>query len=248
MSRYFAEISYKGTDFHGWQIQPNAITVQETITKALSTLLQQDIEIVGCGRTDTGVHAQYFILHFDSINTINTEQLQFKLNCFLPKSIAIKRILPVQPNAHARFDALSRTYQYIIAREKNPFKETEAYLYTRPLNISLMNEAAKILLKHEDFTSFSKLHTDVKTNLCKITEAYWTSTEQSHTFTITANRFLRNMVRAIVGTLLLVGKEQCSLAAFENIILSKNRGNAGSSAPAEGLYLTHINYPPNIYL
>lgn len=248
MRRYFMEISYNGTQFHGWQIQPNANTVQETIEEALATLLQKKIEITGCGRTDTGVHAQYFVLHFDYEKQLDITTLIFKLNCFLPKSIAVKNIFLVQPKIHARFSALWRTYQYVITRKKDPFLENQSYQYTQPLDIDTMNRACHILLKHDDFTSFSKLHTDSKTNICKIKEAQWTRGETAYIFTITANRFLRNMVRAIVGTMLLIGKEKCTIEEFEKIILSKNRCNAGSSAPPQGLFLTHIAYPENIYL
>lgn len=239
-------ISYKGTDFHGWQTQPDALTVQETISQALTTLLQNKTDIVGCGRTDSGVHARYFVLHFEHICEVDYNLLQFKLNCFLPKSISVQKIYEVTLDAHARFSATFRTYQYIISRHKNPFLQNLAYQYTKPLQIEEMNKAANLLLLHKDFTSFSKLHTDTKNNICSVTHAQWETTDEQYIFTITANRFLRNMVRAIVGTMLMVGKEKCSTKEFEQIILSKDRGKAGSSAPAEGLYLTHVAYPHNI--
>ncbi len=244
MARYFVQLSYKGTDFHGWQIQLNAVTVQETLEKAFSLILRENIKIIGCGRTDTGVHAYQFYAHFDC-NTVayDLDKLVFKLNTVLPKSIAIQRIFPVVSEAHARFDATSRTYKYYIAKVKNPFAYEQSYYYPFPLNISVMNEAAKTLLDYADFTSFSKLHTDVKTNNCKITEAYWEETDEQFVFTITADRFLRNMVRAIVGTLFEVGKGKYGVERFCEIIEAKDRGKAGSSAPAEGLFLHKIVYP-----
>ncbi len=244
MARYFAQLSYKGTDFHGWQIQPNAITVQETLEKAFSLILRETIKITGCGRTDTGVHARQFYAHFDCYTVAyDLDKLTFKLNTILPKSIAIQRIFPVASEAHTRFDATSRTYKYYIAKVKMSFAYEQCYHYPFPLHISAMNEAAKKLLNYTDFTSFSKLHTDVKTNNCVIKEAYWEETDEQLIFTITADRFLRNMVRAIVGTLLEVGKGKCSVERFCEIIEAKDRGKAGSSAPAEGLFLHKIVYP-----
>ncbi len=244
MTRYFIQLSYKGTHFHGWQIQPNAVTVQETLEKAVSLLLREEIKIIGCGRTDTGVHAKDFFAHFDC-ETLNFElpKLTFKLNSLLPKDIAVQHIFEVHSDAHARFDATERTYKYYISKVKTPFRYEESYFYPFPLNINAMNKTAKKLLDYTDFTSFSKLHTDVKTNNCVIKEAYWKETDEQLIFTITANRFLRNMVRAIVGTLLEVGKEKCSVERFCEIIEAKDRGKAGSSAPAEGLFLHKIVYP-----
>ncbi len=242
--RYFVQLSYKGTKFHGWQIQPNAVTVQEPLEKAFSLLLREKIKIVGCGRTDTGVHASCFYAHFDCNHTIsNLEKLTYKFNSLLPKDIAIQRIFSVKEDAHARFEATERTYKYYISKVKTPFHYEESFFYPFPLNISAMNEAAKKLLNYTDFTSFSKLHTDVKTNNCRIIAAYWEETDEQLIFTITADRFLRNMVRAIVGTLLEVGKEKCSVEQFCEIIEAKDRGKAGSSAPAEGLFLHRIKYP-----
>ncbi len=244
MSRFFVRLSYKGTNFHGWQIQPNAITVQETLEKAFSLILQENIKIIGCGRTDTGVHAKDFFAHFDcNSNISDLEKFTYKLNSLLPKDIAIQEIFTVGKEAHARFDATERTYKYYISKVKTPFRYEESYFYPFPLNISAMNEAAKKLLDYTDFTSFSKLHTDVKTNNCVIKEAYWEKTDTQLVFTITADRFLRNMVRAIVGTLLEVGKGKCSVERFCEIIETKDRGKAGSSAPAEGLFLHRILYP-----
>ncbi len=244
MARYFTQLSYKGTDFHGWQIQPNAVTVQETLEKAFSLILRETIKIIGCGRTDTGVHARQFYAHFDcDTAAYDLDKLAFKLNTILPKSITIQHIFPVSSEAHARFDATSRTYKYYLAKVKMPFAYEQSYYYSFPLNISAMNDAAKKLLDYTDFTSFSKLHTDVKTNNCVIKEAYWEETDEQLIFTITADRFLRNMVRAIVGTLLEVGKGKCSVERFCEIIEAKDRGKAGSSAPAEGLFLHKIVYP-----
>ncbi len=244
MARFFVRLNYKGLNFHGWQIQPNAITVQETLEKAFSLILQEEIKIVGCGRTDTGVHASCFYAHFDCKSPLSDlGKLTYKLNSLLPKDIAIQEIFTVNKEAHARFDATERTYKYYISKEKIPFRYEESYFYPFPLAVETMNEAAKKLLDYTDFTSFSKLHTDVKTNSCVIKEAYWEEANTQLIFTITADRFLRNMVRAIVGTLLEVGKGKCSVGKFCEIIEAKDRGKAGSSAPAEGLFLHKISYP-----
>ncbi len=246
--RYFIQLSYNGTAYHGWQIQPNAPTVQETINKALSTILRQEINIVGCGRTDTGVHASDFMAHFNAdLNDFSTEQLCFKLNRFLPNDIAIQRIIEVHPEAHARFDAISRTYHYYLDTEKNPF--TYNYSHTpHPIpDIDIMNEACKVLFDYIDFTSFSKLHTDVKTNNCKIYKAVWERKGHQLIFTIKADRFLRNMVRAIVGTLIEIGNKKITIDEFRRIIESKNRGNAGVSVPGRALFLSNIEYPEEIY-
>lgn len=244
MGRFFIQLSYNGTDFHGWQTQPNAVTVQETVENALRTLLQEDTSITGCGRTDTGVHAKYYIAHFDTQKAEEfTAQFLYRLNKFLPKSIAVQRIVQVHSDANARFDAISRTYKYYITTRKDPFLEKEAYFCPYPLDIKLMNEASERLLHHADFTSFSKLHTDTKTNNCNVTFAQWHCEGNLLVFTITSNRFLRDMVRAIVGTLLQVGKGKCGINEFESIILQKNRAMAGSSAQPQGLFLERIEYP-----
>lgn len=244
MQRYFIELAYNGSEYNGWQIQPNAPSVQEEINKALSLLLKQKINVTGAGRTDTGVHASFFVAHFDSENPIaSPRDLIFKLNRFLGKNIAMKEIYPVLPDAHARFSALSRTYKYYIDKTKNPFTYPFAYRpYPLP-DIQQMNEACKILLTHEDFTSFSKSHTDVKTNICHLVMARWEETEEQLVFTIKADRFLRNMVRAIVGTLLEVGQEHLTLEQFHHIIESKNRCSAGTSVPGNALFLCDIEYP-----
>tara|TARA_Y100000589_G_scaffold218920_1_gene206620 strand:+ start:10332 stop:11081 length:750 start_codon:yes stop_codon:yes gene_type:complete len=248
--RYFLEIAYNGKDFCGWQVQPNAPSVQQAIEDVLSTLFRKPTPVTGAGRTDAGVHALQMFAHFDTDNPLN-ENLDWKhkLNSMLPPSIAVKNILPVKPDAHARFDALSRSYFYVIGKEKNPFKTGLYYKYSVPLDVDKMNDAAAKLLHYTDFTSFSKLHTDTFTNNCTVTEAYWeTIAGNELVFHITANRFLRNMVRAIVGTLLLVGRGRISINEFENIIEQKNRGLAGASAPAEGLFLEKISYPPELFL
>jgi tRNA pseudouridine38-40 synthase len=245
--RYFLQLSYKGTNYHGWQVQPNAETVQEVMEKALSTILREEITVVGAGRTDTGVHASFFVLHFDSEkNNLDQTNLVYKLNRFLPSDIAVLKIFPVNNDAHARFSATSRTYKYYISTQKNPFHTETSYHYTVPLNMEKMNEAANLLFEYEDFTSFSRLHTEVKTNNCKIFEAEWSREGEQLVFTIKADRFLRNMVRAVVGTLLEVGRGKLSIKEFCQIIKKKDRGAAGASAPAEGLFLTDIGYPEGI--
>jgi tRNA pseudouridine38-40 synthase len=247
--RYFIQLSYKGTNYHGWQIQPNAVSVQEVMEKALSTILREEISVVGAGRTDTGVHASFFVLHFDSEKS-NFDQINlvYKLNRFLPPDIAVSKIFRVNREAHARFSAISRTYKYYISSEKNPFRIDTSYHYAVSLDVQKMNEAASILFDYEDFTSFSRLHTDVKTNNCKICHAEWSREGDQLIFTIKADRFLRNMVRAVVGTLLEVGRGKLSVKEFRQIIEMKDRGAAGASAPAEGLFLSHIEYPKEIGL
>ncbi|QGY46358.1 tRNA pseudouridine(38-40) synthase TruA [Maribellus comscasis] len=242
--RYFLQLSYKGTSYHGWQVQPNALSVQEVMEKALSTLLRENVSVVGAGRTDTGVHASFFVLHFDAANSdIDVQNFPYKLNRFLPKDIAVQRVWRVKNDAHARFDALSRTYKYYISTTKDPFATETTYHFSPELDVLKMNNAAKLLFGYTDFTSFSRLHTDVKTNNCKIYQAEWTSEGTQLVFTIKADRFLRNMVRAIVGTLLEVGKGKLSVDGFKNVIEAEDRRIAGVSAPAEGLFLVGIEYP-----
>ena len=240
--RYFIELGYKGTNYHGWQYQPDADSVQETLNKALSLLLKTDIDIVGAGRTDTGVHAKQMFAHFDFETEIDTQQLVHKLNSFLPKDIVIFNILKVANEAHARFDATKRTYEYYIHMTKDAFKNEESYQFQTALNIDKMNEACQILFKHNDFECFSKVNTDVKTFNCAIFEAHWMQDGNKLVFTIAADRFLRNMVRAIVGTMINIGTGKISLNDFELIIDSKDRSQAGFSVPAHGLYLTKIEY------
>jgi len=247
MHRYFAQLRFKGTAYHGWQVQPNALSVQETVEKALSTILREEISVVGAGRTDTGVHASFYVLHFDVSEEIrDAQKLVIRLNGFLPPDIAIQQLRPVPENVHARFSAVSRTYHYYITTEKNSFQTETAFYYHGNLEVRKMNDAAQMLLEYDDFTSFSRLHSDVKTNRCKIFNAEWQKEGEMLIFKIKADRFLRNMVRAIVGTLLEVGKGKLSLEDFRKIIEKKNRGAAGASAPAHGLFLADIEYPEEL--
>ena len=241
--RYFIELAFKGTNYCGWQLQPNAITVQGVIEEKLSILLKQKIEIVGAGRTDTGVHALQYFAHFDIDTTIvDTKNLIYRLNRILPYDISIFSIFEVPENTHARFDATSRTYRYLIETNKNPFNHEFATFIPYKLNLEKMNLAAKILLSHNDFKSFSKTGSDNKTTICKVTQANWSINNSLTVFEITADRFLRNMVRAIVGTMIDVGKEKISIAEFENIINALDRKCTGESAEAKGLYLYKIEY------
>ena len=247
--RFFITFTYNGTRYCGWQRQPNGIAVQEELEKALTTILRTPIEVVGAGRTDAGVHALNMVAHFDVVEPINNcNRLINNLNSLLPYDIAVKKIEKVTDEAHARFDALSRKYEYHIITHKSPFLKEQACRIHFPLNIELMNEAAKVLFEYEDFTSFSKLHTDVKTNNCTIMEAYWEKRGEELVFTIKANRFLRNMVRAIVGTLLLVGRGKMTLDGFRAVIENKARGEAGDSAMGEALFLVDVKYPDSIFL
>ncbi|MDR3652142.1 MAG: tRNA pseudouridine(38-40) synthase TruA [Paludibacter sp.] len=246
--RFFIYFSYKGTAYHGWQIQPNGISVQEVLTKALCTILRTELELTGAGRTDTGVHAKLMVAHFDlSVELLTEFDLVEKLNSFLPNDIAVFKIVEVQADAHARFDAVSRRYEYHIVTRKNVFVNELASRSFNPLDFEAMNKAASILKEYRDFTSFSKLHTDVKTNNCLITHAEWTQTNDEWIFTIQADRFLRNMVRAIVGTLFEVGRHKMSIEDFRTVIESKNRCKAGTSVSAHGLYLVNIEYPKEIF-
>lgn len=241
--RYFIEISYKGTDFHGWQRQPNAITVEETLEKALQTILRTPIQITGSSRTDTGVHAEQQFAHFDIDQPLAyPDRTLHALNGLLPYQVAVLSLRPVHDDAHCRFDATHRCYEYRLFRHKNPFLIDMGYLYRHVLDIDGMNQAAGVLLQYNDFECFSKTHTDVKTFLCNIEYAYWKEQNSLLVFHIKANRFLRGMVRAIVGTILQVGQGKINIEQFEQIILSKNRRNAAAQAPAEGLFLTEVGY------
>lgn len=242
--RFFFELSYNGKAYAGWQIQPHVNTVQETIQQAISKLFSnRTVNAVGCGRTDTGVHASKYYLHVDLTDRFDNDQLRYKLNKILPSDIAIHNVLKVKPDAHARFDAVSRTYIYKINTKKNSFATDFSWYHRLELDLKKMNEAAQYLLGKKDFTSFSKLHTDVKNNICEVKEASWEGTDEGNIyFEITANRFLRNMVRAIVGTLVEVGRGKISPQYIEHIILAKNRSEAGTSAPAHGLYLADVTY------
>jgi len=247
--RFFIYFSYKGTAYHGWQFQPNGISVQEVLTQALCTILRTTLEITGAGRTDTGVHAKLMVAHFDVETDLPANlDLVSKLNSFLPNDIAVFKIVEVKTNAHARFDAISRRYEYHVVTRKNVFKNELAARGNLNLNFEAMNIAAKTLLEYRDFTSFSKLHTDVKTNNCAISHAEWTQQDEEWIFSIQADRFLRNMVRAIVGTLFEVGRNKMSVEEFRAVIEAKNRCKAGVSVPAHGLYLVDIQYPENLFL
>lgn len=246
--RYFIELSYNGKAYHGWQNQPNAISVQQVLEEALSVLMQTKIEVVGAGRTDTGVHASQMFAHFDVEFEIDISTLVYKLNAILPNDIAIHDMFRVKEDAHARFDAISRTYHYKISTSKNVFTNDFAYRFQLPLNVEKMNEACKILLRYKDFQCFSKSNTDVKTYHCNIEKAEWIEDHNGLTFTITADRFLRNMVRAIVGTMINIGLGKIQVKDLITIIGSKNRSEAGYSVPAHGLYLTQITYPESLKL
>ncbi|GAA4269824.1 tRNA pseudouridine(38-40) synthase TruA [Hyunsoonleella aestuarii] len=244
--RYFIELSYNGGLYHGWQNQPNALTVQETLEKGLSVLLDDSISIMGAGRTDAGVHAKQMFAHFDTEKTFNTSNLVFKLNSFLKEDIAIKRIFRVKDDAHARFDAISRTYLYRISLKKDVFGYKSAYYVKQNLDIDKMKKASKILLDYKDFQCFSKTNTDVKTYYCNIMRADLSLNGEELQFTIQADRFLRNMVRAIVGTLINIGLGKLEVLDMHSIIKSKNRSEAGFSVPAHGLYLIDVDYPVEI--
>ncbi|MEP0264141.1 tRNA pseudouridine(38-40) synthase TruA [Dokdonia sp.] len=258
--RYFIQLSYNGTPYHGWQRQPNAVTVQQTIEEALSTILRTPITIMGAGRTDTGVHASMMYAHIDIAQTEDSNAAEFvfakaditkliyKLNSFLPASIAIIKIVPVTEEAHARFHATHRSYLYRISPTKNPFTQERAFYHKIPLDLQRMQEASNILLDYKDFECFSRSNTDVNTYLCDIKEASWKELDGEYHFIITADRFLRNMVRAVVGTLLEIGQEKRPVSWMHEVIKGKNRSLAGSSVPAHGLYLTDIGYPKNIFI
>jgi tRNA pseudouridine38-40 synthase len=245
--RYFIEIAYNGKNYFGWQRQPNDIGVQQVLEETLSTLLRQDIKVTGAGRTDTGVHAKQLFAHFDFDKIENRENFLFRINSFLPKDIAVENIFQVRDDAHARFDAVEREYEYLISLKKNPFTQDFAYQINNRPNTDLMNKAATMLLHHKNFQCFSRSKTDVKTYNCTITKAIWRERDNTLIFTIAADRFLRNMVRAIVGTLLDVGYGKVTLEDFQKILDSKSREAAGASAPANGLYLKKVVYPETIY-
>jgi len=243
MNRYFIELAYNGSGFHGWQIQDNAHTVQEELTEKLALLIKQKINIVGCGRTDTGVHAKEFYAHFDTdLDLGNTKDLVYKLNSFLSEGLAVYRIYRVDNELHSRFSAKSRTYKYYISLKKDPFNKHLSYYLNIDIDIEAMQKACKYLLGAKDFTSFSKLHTQTATNNCHITDAHWVLENNNLIFTITADRFLRNMVRAIVGTLLEVGKAKLQAEQVKEIIELKDRSKAGFSVAAHGLFLHKVIY------
>lgn len=249
--RYFVKLAYNGTPFFGWQIQPDQISVQAVLENAFSLLLRSEIKLTGCGRTDTGVHAREFYAHFDFPELLpdeNIRHLIFRLNSFLPKEIVIYRILAMHGTAHARFDATARTYRYYIDTEKDPFRFCFSYRVYDSLNIEIMNEAAQILIPYRDFKSFSKVRTQVNNFNCRIAAASWYVENRQLVFEITADRFLRNMVRAIVGTHLEIGKGRMSLTEFKEAIEAGNRSRAGISVPAHALFLEKIRYPDSFGL
>ncbi|MGI8893648.1 MAG: tRNA pseudouridine(38-40) synthase TruA [Bacteroidia bacterium] len=244
LQRYFLEIKFRGTSYHGWQVQENAHSVQAELNKALGTLLKQEVQTTGCGRTDTDVHALQFYVHFETDNLPErAEQFAYRLNAILPWDIAVKKIIDVHPEAHSRFDATSRTYEYKIVKTKEPFLKELAHFEPVDFDMEPMNEAAKELLNYDDFKAFSKGEVEFGTTLCKITEAHWRKENDLFIFKISANRFLRNMVRAIVGTLLEVGKKRMTIKEFQNVIAKGERAAAGVSVPGYGLYLISVIYP-----
>lgn len=243
MPRYFLELSFKGTKFSGWQIQDNANSVQAEINKALTVLCGTPVECAGCGRTDTGVHALQFFAHFDSPEIKDTRQFLFQLNAILPIDIVIHQLHLVNDDAHVRYDATARTYQYFIHQQKNPFINEYSWYRSYDFDLEKMNEACKILFTHNDFSCFSKSNNQQKTNLCIIEKAFWVKQNDLVVFTITANRFLRGMVRAIVGTMLQVGTGKMTIEEFNEVLKQGDRKEAGASVPAHGLFLTKISYP-----
>ena len=244
MQRYFIYLAYDGTRYHGWQIQPNGDSVQQQLMEALQTLLRREVvEVTGAGRTDTGVHAKLMVAHFDYDEAVNCTMLAYKLNRLLPPDISVFKVEPVDAEMHARFSAKARRYEYYVTTAKSPFMRQYRYKLHKAPDFELMNQAAKLLLQVEDFTSFSKLHTDVKTNICHVTRAEWSQVDEvTWVFNIQADRFLRNMVRAIVGTLLEVGYGKLTLEDFQQVIQQKDRCSAGMSVPAQGLFLADIQY------
>lgn len=247
--RYFLDIAYNGARYHGWQLQNNAHTLQAEIEEGLGKLFRQHMRITGSGRTDTGVHAEQQLLHFDLDQELEIEPWLYKINAVLPPDIWAKSLRPVKEDAHARFSALSRRYEYRISTHKDPFRQKQVYYFHRPLDVPLMNKAAALLLQWEDFECFSRIHTNVKHFRCKVWEARWEEQEGgSLVFYVAANRFLRNMVRAIVGTLLQVGQHRMSIEEFQQVLESRDRSKAGRSVPADGLFLVEVKYPDDIYL
>ena len=249
-TRYFIFISFKGTYYHGWQIQPNSVTVQKILDEALCVVLNEKISTIGAGRTDTGVHASFFCAHFDSISPdlLTLGNLIFRLNQYLPVDISVNSIKKVFPDANARYSAVSRTYKYYISRIKDPFLDSSSWYLYGKIEVIEMNKACRIIFNHLDFTSFSRLHSGTKSNICKIYYAGWEESDNRLVFTIKADRFLRNMVRAIVGTMVEIGSGKMDLKEFEEIILAKDRCKAGKSAPAKGLFLVDIEYPEEIFI
>lgn len=249
MQRYFIYLAYDGTAYHGWQIQPNGISIQECLMRALATLMRREVEVIGAGRTDAGVHASLMVAHFDSDEPLDVVFFADKLNRLLPPDISVYSLRAVTPDAHARFDATARTYKYYITTAKSPFnRQYRCRLFQAP-DFERMNEAARTLFDYTDFTSFSKLHTDVKTNNCRIMHAAWTQQDDvTWVFTIQADRFLRNMVRAVVGTLLEVGRGKLTIDGFRRVIEQKDRCRAGTSVPGNALFLVDVAYPEALFI
>ncbi len=250
MQRYFIQLSYNGKYFHGWQVQENAITVQGILEKALNTLLGNTIKTTGAGRTDSGVHARNFIAHFDHSETHlhQDEKLIYKLNKLVGKDIVVEKMVKVKNDAHARFDAISRTYKYYISTQKDPFNRDFCYEFEGKLDVDRMDQGAKLLMGYNDFKSFCKLHSDVKTTLCKLYCSEWSQEGKFLVYTVTADRFLRNMVRAMVGTMFELGRNKIDIDLFKQIIEAGDRNIAGASILAKGLFLMGIEYPENIFL
>lgn len=249
MARFFIELAYNGAAFHGWQKQPNTITVQQTLEEVLSKVCRESVSVTGAGRTDTGVHASYFVAHFDmDVLPYDENLLLHKVNSLLPQEIAVYSVSGVPEGTHSRFDAVSRTYEYHVVLHKNPFYSGLTYRPWFNPDFDLMNLAADRLKNYSDFTSFARLHGGNKTNLCKVEKAYWENRGDRYVFVVSADRFLRNMVRAIVGTLLEVGRGKISVNDFCEIIEAKDRGGAGTSAPGQGLFLTDIKYPEKVFV
>jgi len=246
--RYFIDVSYDGTNYHGWQVQDNAVSVQGVLNNSLSTVLREEISTIGSGRTDTGVHAMMQIVHFDSQQEIDSKLLIMKLNSHLPKDIAVNKLAKVKSDVSARFNASSRSYIYKIHTRKNPFNQLQSYFYTRSLDLDLMNECCELLKSWKDFEALSKVKTEVSNFNCDIYDARWEKHNEQIHFHVSANRFLRGMVRTLVGTMLEVGRERMTLADFQKILESQDRRKAGRSVPAHGLYLRDITYPKDIYL
>lgn len=245
-ARYFIHLAYNGQRYHGWQVQPNAVTVQQVLAQSLGHLLGQPVEVTGCGRTDTGVHASSFYAHIEYDGPRDMGEVAFRINRALPPDIVVYAIAEVVEDAHARFSATARTYNYKVCTRKNPFRQQSHWLVDRPLGVAAMNKAAAVFLHVTDFTSFSKTGTQVKTNNCDVRHAEWQQHDDELIFTVTADRFLRNMVRAMVGTLVDVGLGKSTPAEVRQILEAKNRGAAGTSVPAHGLYLTEVRYPAHI--
>ncbi|MBN2697706.1 MAG: tRNA pseudouridine(38-40) synthase TruA [Bacteroidales bacterium] len=243
MPRYLLHIAYDGAAYHGWQNQPNAVTVQETLEQALSLILKEPVSVVGAGRTDAGVHASFFVAHFDTQMPISLKTPVFKLNRFLPDDILVHRLVPVSNGFHARYSAVYRTYHYYISKEKPLYNRLYSHYVYGKLDLDRIRKCCSVLPDYSDFTSFSKAHTDVKTNICRILSAGWQETDQGYTFEIKADRFLRGMVRSIVGTLLEAGKGKIDEAGFRRIIEARDHALAGMAAPAKGLFLVDIGYP-----